>query len=198
MDSVSWILLESAPMLGIIRDLLSTPEPANLGPGPRPGVRPESEIHRLLQANLQFSEQNTQQQKLIRSLVLLWHDHLDDSHSISQEINNTDGAFVHGIMHRREPDYANAAYWFRRVGTHGAYSALAEKTLAFLEMQKASALAQRLISRDKWQPFEFIDACAEAIQNQNSAAGTLREIQRIETEVLLEYFLNQESTKAMA
>lgn len=43
---------------------------------------------------------------------------LDRSHSISQSDSSAEGSFWHGIMHRREGDYSNAKYWFRRVGTH--------------------------------------------------------------------------------
>lgn len=53
-------------------------------------------------------------------LSALWlrFDHFDKSHSISQDLENQDGSYWHGIAHRREGDFTNACYWFRRVGTH--------------------------------------------------------------------------------
>jgi arylamine N-acetyltransferase len=49
---------------------------------------------------------------------------LDRSHELSQSIEgkgrNRAGDYWHAIMHRREPDYSNAKYWFRRVGQHGS------------------------------------------------------------------------------
>ncbi|WP_283434442.1 hypothetical protein [Neorhodopirellula lusitana] len=53
----------------------------------------------------------------ISGLWLLAGD-LDRSHSISQNDSSAEGSFWHGIMHRRESDYSNAKYWFRRVGSH--------------------------------------------------------------------------------
>src|SRR5439155_4537203 len=101
-----------------IQKLLATPEPPDLGPGPRPGVETEGHLNRKLDEALRQTKLSIARQQLIRALVLLWHDHLDAAHVIAQEIESADGAFIHGIMHRREPDYGNAKYWFRRVGEH--------------------------------------------------------------------------------
>ena len=59
-------------------------------------------------------------------LAALWlyHDFLDESHRISQSLHGREGSYWHGIMHRREGDYANAKYWFRRVGAHPIHEAL--------------------------------------------------------------------------
>jgi hypothetical protein len=50
----------------------------------------------------------------------LYVDDLDRSHRISQSLEDSTGAFWHGIMHRREGDFSNSHYWFRRVGQHPA------------------------------------------------------------------------------
>ncbi len=56
----------------------------------------------------------------------LWHDFLEESHRISQEIACAEGSYWHGMMHRREADYSNAKYWFRRVGAHEVYQQLSQ------------------------------------------------------------------------
>jgi hypothetical protein len=48
----------------------------------------------------------------------LYVDELDRSHVVSQGIDDATGSFWHGIMHRREGDFSNSHYWFRKVGTH--------------------------------------------------------------------------------
>ncbi|MEO5804091.1 MAG: hypothetical protein ABIR24_11240, partial [Verrucomicrobiota bacterium] len=107
-----------------ILSLLQADELASLGPETRANREPlqilENKLRRAF-SETKFSESS---QTLIRSLVLLWHDYLDESHSISQEIHSSDGSFLHGIMHRREPDYGNAKYWFHRVGGHSSYPIL--------------------------------------------------------------------------
>lgn len=52
--------------------------------------------------------------------VWLYVDELDASHRVSQGIDDATGSFWHGIMHRREGDFSNSHYWFRRVGDHPA------------------------------------------------------------------------------
>ena len=77
----------------------------------------------------------------------LWllFDFLDESHEISQSLPDEWGAYWHGIMHRREPDPGNAAYWFRRVRSNPIESSL--------------KVAARDIGYDYRNPFEFIQDC---------------------------------------
>jgi hypothetical protein len=52
-------------------------------------------------------------------LQAMWHDHHGDweaSHNIAQEINDRAGSWVHGYLHRKEGDLANASYWYRKAG----------------------------------------------------------------------------------
>jgi hypothetical protein len=41
---------------------------------------------------------------------------LDKAHEIFQEANSSEGAYWHGMLHRREGDFSNALYWIRRAG----------------------------------------------------------------------------------
>lgn len=52
-------------------------------------------------------------------LQALWLDGNDDweqAHTVAQDVEGTDGAWVHAYLHRKEGDVANAAYWYRRAG----------------------------------------------------------------------------------
>jgi hypothetical protein len=53
------------------------------------------------------------------SLKALWHDaqgNWNRAHLLAQEINDYSGAWVHGYLHRKEGDLANASYWYSRAG----------------------------------------------------------------------------------
>ena len=172
-----------------IQTLLATSDPPDLGPGRRPGVQAEPALNAALDRIFDRGEIGAAAQPLVRALVLLWHDHLDAAHVIAQSIANPDGAFVHGIMHRREPDYGNAKYWFHRVGKHPAFPEIAKQTKGLMEAKSDSGLVERLNPRGTWDPFAFVDACEEAAGRVGSESSrkTLREIQKIETFVLLSY-----------
>lgn len=175
-----------------IKQLLATPEPAELGPRPRPGVLGESALNAKLDALFAEGGPSSIRQQLIRSLVLLWHDHLVASHNISQGIENADGSFVHAIMHRREPDAWNSKYWWRRVGKHPAFPEITRRVSELLKgshRREELGLAKRLVADGSWDASAFVDACDAA--KDESMIRTLREIQRIETEVLLEHFCHE-------
>src|SRR5882724_13146946 len=125
-----------------IQKLFETLQAPELGPGPRPGIKAEAELNKCLDKSLGNSDLKDEQRELIKALVLLWHDHLDSAHAITQDIANSTGSFIHGIMHRREPDYGNAAYWFRRVGKHPAFKEIANRAWKALETRGEEALAK--------------------------------------------------------
>ncbi len=171
-----------------IKKLLADSGLPELGPGPRPGILSQEELTGTLDSLLHDTRLPSVSRDLIRGLVLLWHDHLDPAHEIAQEVENADGSFLHGMVHRREPDYSNAAYWFRRVGTHPCFPSIAEKAAIFLETKNEGGLRSQLIPHGEWNPFAFVELCEKAGGRQTTDAQTqlLREIQGIETEAFLE------------
>jgi hypothetical protein len=173
--------------------LLATPEPPELGPGPRAGVQSETAVNQGVDEFLRRAKLPVDQGRLLRALVLLWHDHLAAAHGIAQNVNNADGAYVHGIMHRREPDYGNAAYWFRRVGRHPAFPELARRVGELFPGEKRNSLAAELLPSGEWDALGFITACERAARRDPSdgAHQLLRQAQGIETQVLAGWFCGQ-------
>ena len=73
------------------------------------------------------------------------------SHSISQDLGSAEGSFLHGIMHRREGDFGNSKYWFRRVGSHPTFDQIEQETEGHY-----------------CDPFDFVDQCQRATQSGSS------------------------------
>jgi hypothetical protein len=171
--------------------LLNTPEPPALGPARRAGTLSETELVVAMSPILAGAKVSAINGELIRALLLLWHDHLDASHSISQGIENADASFIHAIMHRREPDAGNSKYWWRRVGNHPAFPEIARGADELLRSRGAGDLAKRLLPGGVWDANAFVDACDAALSLPESdpQGKLLREIQRIETQVLLEHLV---------
>lgn len=61
------------------------------------------------------------------SAAWLFQNFLDESHTLSQNIHSPEGSYLHGIMHRREGDYSNAKYWFRRAGEMDFFDRITER-----------------------------------------------------------------------
>jgi hypothetical protein len=117
--------------------------------------------------------------------LLLRADCLDDSHKVSQGIPTAEGSYWHAIMHRREPDYENARYWFRRLGEHPVFPRLAGHAWA---SPRAKAASEAVLRDGKWDPYRFIDLCEAC---ETGARPELREglefLQDREVELLLAF-----------
>lgn len=108
----------------------------------------------------------------------------DEAHGIVQDLNSTDAAFWHAILHRQEPDSGNAAYWFKRVGTHPIFRSLCLAADAVVKRHPEAEFR----TGGKWDPFSFVMFCERARQQPNSAQEKAAlEIQRAEWQLLFDH-----------
>jgi hypothetical protein len=115
----------------------------------------------------------------------LYHDFLDESHAISQDLHTPEGSYWHGILHRRDGDYDNAKYWVRRVGKHPVYPRLAQfAARAAASCHGIDPAVQYLATQGAWDPFRFVDSCRAA---SGPTADVCREIQAREWELLFDH-----------
>jgi hypothetical protein len=182
-------MTDATAQLSTFKMMIATADPPLLGPPRRPGTMDESELGGKLDRFFATHRVSAPAQPLLRSVALLWHDHLDASHTISQGIETRDGSWLHGIMHRREPDYGNAKYWFRRVGQHDAFPKLAKNVAELLHHDRPE-LTERLIENGEWMPLAFVDECERSSRGRDAAlTASLRQIQAAEFDSLLEHIL---------
>lgn len=131
------------------------------------------------------------------SALWLYHDFLDESHKLSQTIEGPTGSYWHSLMHRREPDFDNARYWFRRVGTHAIFPQLttaARECAQATDAARGGSARNRVLKRTAWlgeiahwDPFAFIDACQECIGVPGPDQDLCRRISLVEWQLLFDF-----------
>jgi hypothetical protein len=173
---------------GPLATLFDAPGLGELGPGrPNEAARPQLST---LTPEMLCGGRKIADRNMARScLAALWlaHNFLDESHAISQEIETVEGSYWHGILHRREPDFSNAKYWFRRVGTHPVFESLAQTARALASQAQLDSRAAFLAKRDQWDPFRFVDLCEAAIGGKSPSAELCRRLAAEEWRLLFDY-----------
>lgn len=99
--------------------------------------------------------------------VWMFQGFLDESHSISQEIDTSEGSYLHGIMHRREGDYSNAKYWFRKARVNSFFPKI--DSWAQSDPQIDDSTRQSLI------PFDAT-SLVDAVESQKSGNESLERL----------------------
>jgi len=153
--------------------LLGEPRLASLGPG-----SPEPEVHVELrrfdpQTDLGAPAVDADAARACQAGLWLYFDYLDESHTLSQELENPDGNFWHAIMHRREPDPSNSKYWWRRVGPHPVLEVLRERTPE--------------IGYAYTTPEAFVDFCEQVRDRGSSDEELAQRVQLLEWQWLFDW-----------
>ena len=118
-----------------------------------------------------------------RAGLLLWSDDLDAAHKIVQAPENEINNYWHAILHRREADFSNARYWWRRVGTHASMEGLYD---VIIHRVPDFPLLDELRTEGRWEPLTFNTFCENAAKT-GEWDTELREVQRLEIKLLLEW-----------
>lgn len=161
-----------------LAEVLREPRLAELGPG-SPNRALQSTLERLTPAALLApgTVRDADMAGCCLAGVWLYHDFLDESHRICQDIGTPTGSYWHALMHRREPDAGNSKYWWRRVGKHPVFAQLGDA---------AARLGWRT-----WDPEAFVDECENERGTGSPRERLLREVQLVEWEQLFAWCYRQ-------
>jgi len=175
-----------------VADLLTDEPLCALGPG-TPIVERRSKLS-ALDENAVVAPHPLADPDMARCCISgLWllYDFLDESHRISQNIHTSSGSYWHGIMHRREPDYSNSKYWFRKAGDHAIFDSLCRAADELAANETLDAPSQFLIEQSAWDPFRFIDLCESVARGRSSTELLCKRIAQIEWRLLFDHCYDQ-------
>ncbi len=171
-----------------VASLLAAAATNELGPGHADAPR-RAELAGLTPESLVAPHALADREMGLAALAGLWlrHDFLDASHRLSQDLHTTTGSYWHGIMHRREPDYGNAKYWFQRVGSHPIFPELCDAARQRARAAAGAEQAEYLATQSQWDPFAFVDLCHSAARGPQELRSICLDIQLREWELLFDY-----------
>ncbi len=176
--------LEADQFSPAVARLLAAAPTCPLGPG-TPLREQRAQLAELSPSELAAPKPVADEEMARSAIAGLWlrFNFLDESHTISQDLPSTTGSYWHGIMHRREPDYGNARYWFHRVGVHPVFGPLCQEARRLAQEHGPERRTKFLAEQANWDPFAFVDLCEQAARDK-SLVALCEAIQQVEWELL--------------
>lgn len=144
----------------------------DIGPGRE--LLPVNSLRARLQTLPQTAVADQLQRSCLEAGVLLQWNHLDASHAIAQSLEGRGtprtADYWHALMHRREPDLGNAAWWFRSVGAHPACAVLHQQLDSWLcelgtPEPELQLIRSRLLCSQGWDHQALLTLYREALQH---------------------------------
>jgi hypothetical protein len=185
-------MLDSSKYGNAVEKLLSSAPLNELGPG-MPVEEHEQALMAVEASGWPTSGKGPTPDDARACVAALWlrFDFQDRAHEISQAIESPLGSYVHGIVHRREPDFSNARYWFRRVARLPFFNALQAAAQADLKEIKTLTDARVVIESATWEPLRFVDLCESASGVDGALTAACRRVQLREWELLFDHCFTQ-------
>ena len=86
------------------------------------------------------------------------------------------------------------------MGRHESFYAIARAATPFLVKQGEAQLSSKLLPNGLWNPFAFVDACAEASRHESTSQGTgiLCQLQGMEIQSIVHHLLAPPTTDPAA
>jgi len=119
---------------------------------------------------------------IVRGGLLYACDDLSGSHEFFQDIAGDLVSYWHGMMHRREADFDNARYWFRRAGVLPFFVTL---------YSRAAEISTDMAKQTSWDPYLFTGECEQHRFGADSDESSLALLQRAEFDAVFDYSWRQ-------
>jgi hypothetical protein len=116
--------------------------------------------------------------KLVRGGLLYAVDAIDAAHRFFQDESSDLGSYWHGMVHRREGDFDNARYWFRRAGRLAFFSELHSESCSH------SATMAR---QDQWDTYLLTGLCERVKFGEAESTAECVALQRAEFHAVFDY-----------
>ena len=120
--------------------------------------------------------------ELVRGALFYALDALNEAHAFFQDAPGGLGSYWHGMLHRREGDFDNARYWFRRAGELPCFGDL---------HRAASAFSADMAKQANWDPYLLTGECEQARFGAEESVAELVRLQRVEFDGVFDYTWRQ-------
>lgn len=120
-------------------------------------------------------------------LAALWLyvDEIDRAHAVCGDLGTPTGSYWHAIVHRREGDFDNSKYWYRKAGNHPA--------MRRIDLTGGGAGSGTEVA--KYDAFAFVDQVRDSVGHEglDGEHPELVSIQHKEWRSLFEWCAEQEA-----